>query len=75
MSDMSVLRLDICQTPVLIFIYKVKEKGIQMNSIFEGGTMSADEYARFVERMGDARCAECGWCGYIHNPYTCSKSK
>ena len=44
-----------------------------MNSIFEGGTMSAEEKARFIERMGDSRCSECGWCGYIHNPYTCSK--
>ena len=44
-----------------------------MNSIFEGGTISAEEFARFVERMGDARCSECGYVGYIHNQFTCSK--
>jgi hypothetical protein len=45
-----------------------------MNSVFEGGTMSADEFVSFVERMGDARCSECGWVGYIHTDY-CSKGK
>ena len=45
-----------------------------MNSIYEGGTMSADEYARFIKRMGASRCAECGYCGYIHKD-SCSKSK
>ena len=44
------------------------------NSIFEGGTMSAEEYARFVERMGDSRCPECKWCGYIHRD-GCSRDK
>lgn len=44
------------------------------NSVFEGGTMSASEFARFVEFMGDARCSECGYCGYIHKD-GCSQDK